>query len=1680
MAHESRATEQAPPEPVAAEAAVATPGGLGPLVFGAFSPAMVISLQRSAGNLAVSRMLAARSQLVQRDPAAPDAVADPAPAALPNGFEWYGTDNSPQLLIERGFVERHGVKHGTTRLYGPDYPTLFRPVVAALLDRYPWTAPRRQEILAALDFSIDISEEAWKQAQMRIPVRHSAFRTIGLPPDAPVQVYIVGGGVEIYADLRGLLPSGGDPGPEVAERILQTLEGNVRLEIPSYRREAIAKSVREHVTGEQGVAVLELDEEWMTTVFGAQAWRGRLDEAGEGTEGGPIYAGRAGTFRLSPRISDEDARFVQETIVKLFGSGRGAKAASEPLDIFSTDVAKLRELAKDKDKLDRLAALLYFGDSAESVKHKSFANLLETAEESLEIQENARRLGVKTPSGERLEPIDRRPVRGKIVNTSGELVPEQEGHFEFQTTDQVDGFRVPEVGIRWVAASKDGSWKKYGSTKYIELRPDGVFNDRIFEQKFPRKGIYEIHAFVNHNFYLPAHFVIPVEVRTEAERLKTADERSGFGRVNRVEPKTFKDVIDEEGGAVDIFTGLFGTAMTQRLTSQERRSEYAQGRRMTGVIDPDVMGVEGGGMAVGLAGLDSEIKEIEQLRAATDKAGGADKADMLGWIDKRLASYKKTRDTLTKAKDEPGTRSVLTQGTYIARTNRARGGPLTLVSWFTRDEDGTYHVNLLDHSQLVRAEDFHFKASGSKYETVMERLFFELTKTYPDGSMTFAFQVFDGTEPTDRFVRFERKTDTVLNDVRDVLYSDEVSTAVNILSILLSVFPPTMALGIAIGFVYNTSQALDTYMEADRTGTLKTEHKVQLALAALSIIPAARGANIVKLGARSFRILSVVEQQANVFLLAESADGEITNLRNSQITDLARLHGDIERLRAQNKSDPQLREMEYRADVLRDEIRNASFTVLEQLAKNQLIQMAPAKAIEHYAAKFSGAKAHPDDVDPARRPHVDDTPAPAAKPGALGDPILSEGLPPSLRREVEVARDENVHDNTVRVQYELDREGLVKSVTIKAGRSATADDVRLHARTAELMLGYRGLSGSARLLLERIKAFLTGSAKPPPVGSRAWEAKLELDKLPRVIEARMKLLEKGTDAATAAKLRAEIEVLNDQLVRHKETFDRLDLEAGTGFVAAEADHHAKAVAAGYPSLDKAEGHYYEPDGKGGYRLRQRADSAAHPMELVEEGGKHVLRESTREQIPGLSLNQNQLRSVLDVMSAGQASALADVFTPAGVERLANAGPRELQAAVHAYERIAPLMDDPVARRGIERVTQSGHMSPEAAVKAINGVPAESLRDLMRVFGDPNWTYHPHAMGPEGIVNFAKKADELRFIARYGLEARNELTRNRDHRKVFGHLLEALHDLDDVAGAELVQKVLAERTPVKREKALDLPARRRHAGLRSRGVAPEYLERSAAWMTEDRQRHLRPVDGTVDVAKAIEAHAKIQQIKDRIEASWEKHQASLSYEAKLRILQEIDDIGRNGGLYPTWISNDRGAVAERLFAPGGGLRQKRIENPLHPAINAKGEPTTGYTRLDGSYAPGTRPHTTLNVKEWVEIKSDEISLPGRNGQPNTQAVATARGYAAAGLQDWHGLQANHSTRGNALVIHFTKKPADAATRKAMLAELFATNSPFEAVGFGDEWENRPAGRALPAMPPEIEDGPIVGVPVAAGP
>ncbi len=73
----------------------------------------------------------------------------------------------------------------------------------------------------------------------------------------------------------------------------------------------------------------------------------------------------------------------------------------------------------------------------------------------------------------------------------------------------------------------------------------------------------------------------------------------------------------------------------------------------------------------------------------------------------------------------------------------------------------------------------------------------------------------------------------------------------------------------------------------------------------------------------------------------------------------------------------------------------------------------------------------------------------------------------------------------------------------------------------------------------------------PPVGSRAWEARLEVEKLPRVIQERVDAILRGDmSEAEHARALADIANLADELHHHEGVLDRLELEPGKGFIAA--------------------------------------------------------------------------------------------------------------------------------------------------------------------------------------------------------------------------------------------------------------------------------------------------------------------------------------------------------------------------------------------------------------------------------------------------------------------------------------------------------------------------------------------------
>lgn len=154
----------------------------------------------------------------------------------------------------------------------------------------------------------------------------------------------------------------------------------------------------------------------------------------------------------------------------------------------------------------------------------------------------------------------------------------------------------------------------------------------------------------------------------------------------------------------------------------------------------------------------------------------------------------------------------------------------------------------------------------------------------------------------------------------------------------------------------------------------------------------------------------------------------------------------------------------------------------------------------------------------------------------------------------------------VRILYDLDDAGFVTNIRIEAGALADAADVAGHQATIRAMQGYTALADESRDLAGRFKRFFSGS-REPPIGSVAWEAKLEVEKLPGIImDDRLARVSDGLMSADEAI--ADIRNLSEQLAQHRRSLDLWITDPGRGFVAAEG---------------------LAPDG-GNNRLRERAAS----------------------------------------------------------------------------------------------------------------------------------------------------------------------------------------------------------------------------------------------------------------------------------------------------------------------------------------------------------------------------------------------------------------------------------------------------------------------------------------------------------
>ncbi len=181
------------------------------------------------------------------------------------------------------------------------------------------------------------------------------------------------------------------------------------------------------------------------------------------------------------------------------------------------------------------------------------------------------------------------------------------------------------------------------------------------------------------------------------------------------------------------------------------------------------------------------------------------------------------------------------------------------------------------------------------------------------------------------------------------------------------------------------------------------------------------------------------------------------------------------------------------------------------------------------------------------------------EPGTAGrakDPSLS--LPRDLRDRVPVHVNPKLTGGSVQVHY-VSHKDVIVGVWLEVGPQARAVDIHMHVQTARSMRQLQGLSGSVQRLLAEVRQWFGANPGARP-GTIAWEARLELEKLPRIIQERAQALRLATDPDVRTRIAFEIETLRLQVETHTANVRAMSLEPGVGFVAATVPDEATVVA----------------------------------------------------------------------------------------------------------------------------------------------------------------------------------------------------------------------------------------------------------------------------------------------------------------------------------------------------------------------------------------------------------------------------------------------------------------------------------------------------------------------------------------
>ena len=703
---------------------------------------------------------------------------------------------------------------------------------------------------------------------------------VGLPPDVEVQWRLEPGGGATLAvagtRLRSLLRHAGRvPIPRsLIATALEALELQTGIEIASDKKQFLV----EHYHPDADVA--HLRRAWLrrwtrknieTYLYDRATWSAYL--AG-GHKAGSSDAKRT-PARFLEGISAADRQFYLAWLAKHRVGGRMTTGTIVSYNLIHALRALDAHPRQKRLVLQRLQA-----SPAGRLTGNGLLQLLVAVD-----QERAnKRVGRRPPRHNRAHALFNEAVTGTIVNRGGKIFTGKSVQFDFALDNAHGGGFATDID--WIAHPANRPTQHIASE-----RTHAPFDRKdYFNVTFHDVGVYTIHAFVRHPWYLPAHFSTQVMVKTESTRLAEQQESAfkGLAALSTLTKRTkefdigfwskvFGDYKHDHGTQ---FTGPLPADFKHKTFEQRKAFIAADRRRVFAVIK---------------AYADSVMPEHKALVAYARHY-----LKTLRGAEARMRGVKRAGYTFFEAR-----------GAFLSHNNAVPDGPLRLVAAAKRLADGRIRIELHDHTKLYDPESYYFSASAGSFTNAVEAAFLKLCKSYPPGRVSLLVERLDRTlsKPSGQVYGLQLHTGTAWKDFKRKVFDPAVKWTVNLAGALTMILAPfTAPVLFPVLAAYNITEIADDLAEMKRKGILTNRRLgVGLAQIAVQLLPYLGNARFIgQVGGKA--LLAIDGINVGIGVVAMTLEGQrlLTHLRDLHVREIAREQAAIAELERINPADPTL------------------------------------------------------------------------------------------------------------------------------------------------------------------------------------------------------------------------------------------------------------------------------------------------------------------------------------------------------------------------------------------------------------------------------------------------------------------------------------------------------------------------------------------------------------------------------------------------------------------------------------------------------------------------------------------------------------------------------------------------------------------------------------------------------